>query len=142
VKQDLHVAQYLRYMDDLLLFADDKGTLHTWAAEVVRFLAERLVLALKRQATVLAPTSEGVPLLGLRIWPAVVSLTARRRTRFLRGVKRARAAVETGPSPTAAMASLAGSCEAAAMADSFRLRAQATKEVWTEGRSTTRARTG
>ena len=45
VKHELRCRAYLRYCDDLLLFADDKATLWAWRAAIVDKLAElRLTL--------------------------------------------------------------------------------------------------
>jgi len=82
----LGVRGYLRYMDDLLLFAEDKPTLHRWLAEIRAFLAARLQLALKEEATRLAPVSEGIPFLGFRVYPNLTRLNQRTRRRFRRQV--------------------------------------------------------
>ena len=78
------MRRYLRYMDELLLFGDAKETLWESSRHVGAFLGSELRLKLKPAATVPAPVSEGVPFLGLRVWPAVRRLSRRRKTRFLR----------------------------------------------------------
>lgn len=60
---------YLRYMDDLLVFADTKARLWAIHDAIAAWIGEKRRLRLKEEATVLAPTSEGVPYLGLRIFP-------------------------------------------------------------------------
>jgi len=67
VRDDLGFASYSRYMDDLLLFADDKAELWDTLGELRSFAADRLHLRLKAQATVVAPTSEGISYLGWRV---------------------------------------------------------------------------
>ena len=74
-------------MDDLLLFADDKPTLHQWLAAIRRYLQENLQLELKEPATLLAPVTAGIPLLGLRIYPGVLRLNPRTLRRFRRQVR-------------------------------------------------------
>lgn len=72
---------YVRYMDDLLFFASSKAEawqLHDLAKS---WLATNRGLELKEEATVVAPVSEGVPFLGLRIWAHAWRL---QRGRFLR----------------------------------------------------------
>ena len=72
---------YLRYMDDFLFFAENKAEawrLHDAAAE---WLVRERGLEVKEGATVVASVSEGVPFLGLRIWPNCWRL---QRLRFLR----------------------------------------------------------
>ncbi|MSQ84725.1 MAG: hypothetical protein EXR77_17945 [Myxococcales bacterium] len=63
---------YLRYMDDFALFADDKAVLWRAHAAIDAFVHDRRGLALKVRATSLAPTSEGVAWLGLRLFPSIV----------------------------------------------------------------------
>lgn len=87
IKDRKGLKGYLRYMDDLLLFADDKPTLHLWHAEIRRFLAERLFLNLKERATLLAPVTEGLPFLGFRVYPGVIRLHRRTLRRFHRQVR-------------------------------------------------------
>lgn len=51
-------------MDDFVLFADGKERLRGALGRVSAFVDECLQLALKERATVLAPVSQGLPLLG------------------------------------------------------------------------------
>lgn len=49
VKHTLRCSGYLRYVDDFLLFADDKPTLHRWRAQMIAFLQSlRLTLHERR----------------------------------------------------------------------------------------------
>jgi len=84
LKDRLGVGGYLRYMDDLLLFADDKPALHRNLAELRVFLRETLRLELKETATRLAPVTEGIPFLGFRVYPGVLRLNSRTLRRFRR----------------------------------------------------------
>jgi RNA-directed DNA polymerase len=84
VEERLRVEAYVRYMDDLLLLGGSKEELWRWHAAVERFAAEQLRLRLKARATVLAPVTEGIPFLGLRLWPAVRRLGPRRKRRIAR----------------------------------------------------------
>jgi hypothetical protein len=87
LKERLRVKGYLRYMDDVLLFADDKASLHLLLAEIRGFLADALHLVLNAQATRIAPVGEGIPFLGLRIYPGTIRLKQRTRRRFRRQVQ-------------------------------------------------------
>jgi RNA-directed DNA polymerase len=87
LKEGKRVKGYLRYMDDLLLCADEKPTLHLLHAEIRRFLHEHLLLTLKEGATQLAPVSEGIPFLGFRIYPRLIRLSPRTLRRFHRQVR-------------------------------------------------------
>jgi len=87
VKEKLRVPGYIRYMDDMLVFSDSKAGL--WAAhDTIRDNLDRnRALHLKKAATVLAPVTEGIPFLGLRIFPGRWRL---QRQRFLRTRRRMR----------------------------------------------------
>jgi len=84
VKERLRVRGYVRYMDDCLLLGASKPEAWAWEAAVRGFVEGVLGLALKSEATVVAPVSEGVPFLGFRIWPGTTRLDGARRRRFLR----------------------------------------------------------
>ncbi len=87
LKERLRIKGYLRYMDDGLLFAEDKPTLYLWLAEIRQFLRERLQLELKEEVTRVAPVSDGIPFLGFRIYPGVIRLDHRSLHRFRRRVR-------------------------------------------------------
>jgi RNA-directed DNA polymerase len=87
IKDRLGVRAYIRYMDDLLLFESSKAELWRWRDEVERYAAEHLKLRLKERATLVAPVTEGVPFLGLRVWPSVRRLDTRRRRRLVRKIR-------------------------------------------------------
>lgn len=65
--EQVGVPGYVRYMDDFVLFADDRATLRGWHGEVAGWLAER-GMQLKERATVQAPVTQGLPFLGFRIY--------------------------------------------------------------------------
>jgi hypothetical protein len=126
---DHHVVQlvrpgaYVRYMDDLLLLGADKATLRIAEAQVTAFLAERLGLEIKREASRLAPVSTGVPFLGFRVWPRLVRLDAPRARRFRRRMRCLEQRHEAGALDEAAWArSAAGLCGWAEHADTVAFR--------------------
>jgi Reverse transcriptase (RNA-dependent DNA polymerase) len=68
VKRELRIPAYLRYVDDLALFADRRQTL--WAAK--RALVERLAavrLTLHADSAQVLPVAGGIPWLGLIVYP-------------------------------------------------------------------------
>jgi len=84
VKRQLKCRGYVRYVDDLLLFADSKEELHAWRAAVIDYLADlRLTIHEKRAQP--RPVSMGVPFLGFQVFPTYRRLkrqkviTSRRR---------------------------------------------------------------
>lgn len=123
LKERRRVKGYVRYMDDLLLFAKDKETLHLHLGAVRGFLRERLGLVLKEEVTRVAPVTEGIPYLGLQVFPGLVRLDRRSRRRFLRQVAWLQRAHGCGVLGTEALGRRAGSLFAhAAHADSLHLR--------------------
>jgi RNA-directed DNA polymerase len=76
------IGGYLRYMDDMALFADDKASLHDAHAAIAALLRDPLGLQLKPSATRLAPTSEGLPFLGFAVFPGTVRLRPATRQRL------------------------------------------------------------
>lgn len=83
-------AGYVRYMDDFVLFADDKQRLHDDRRAIATFLRDELDLGLKERAVRLQPTWTGLPFLGFVLFPALVRVQPanlrryRWRLRFLR----------------------------------------------------------
>jgi hypothetical protein len=78
----LRVRGYVRYMDDFVLCADDRQTLRGHLAAVEACLGE-LGLRLKARATILAPSTQGLPFLGWQVYRGTVRLRPEnlRRTR-------------------------------------------------------------
>ena len=83
IKQTLGVKGYLRYMDDMLFFADDFQTLREWKLEIDHYLKDTLKLSLKPQAERLDWVSSGLPFLGLRITPHHIRFDRGRKRRLL-----------------------------------------------------------
>ncbi len=134
LKDRLRVKGYLRYMDDFLLFADDKATLHLWLAEIRAFLAERLGLVLKEEVTLVAPVTAGIPFLGFRVYPGLIRLNQRTRRRFLHQVRTLERAHGLAMLETAELCSRAASLFAhVAHADSYRLRRRVTQASIVDG---------
>lgn len=78
VKRELRCPAYLRYVDDFVLFAEDKATLWSWKAAIVERLAEpRLTIHPPAHPR---PVREGIPFLGFIIYPY------RRRLKRRKGV--------------------------------------------------------
>jgi hypothetical protein len=86
VKQTLHCPAYLRYCDDLLLFAEDKPTLHRWRREIEQFLAG-LRLSIHPDKTSIHPVGAGVPFLGFQVFPDHRRLQRANGVRFQRRVR-------------------------------------------------------
>lgn len=84
ILQELKPGGYLRYVDDLFLFDDDKARLRTMATRIEECMAE-LGLALHRNKRILAPSRAQTPVLGFlvgrdfRHLPSANARRARRR---------------------------------------------------------------
>ncbi len=86
IKDEIGLKGYVRYMDDLLLFSNDKPELWDAFSQVERFLDERLALTVKIGSVVLSPTHEGLSFLGLRVYPGLIRLSRKGWRRFRRNV--------------------------------------------------------
>lgn len=96
IKDKLQVNGYLRYMDDFLLFGNDKSNLHQLKATISAYLEDQLLLELKEKATVIAPCITGVPFLGFRIFPALIRIKNENKRRWLKKLKARREDFESG----------------------------------------------
>jgi len=68
VKEELRCRGYVRYVDDFLLFGDDKRQLALWREAVAAKLASCRLRLNERKSRVFR-THEGLTFLGQRIWP-------------------------------------------------------------------------
>jgi retron-type reverse transcriptase len=67
VKHCLRARGYVRYVDDFLLFANDKVSLHIWREEIIEFLGT-LRLTLHENRTQPRHVSQGVTFLGFSVF--------------------------------------------------------------------------
>jgi hypothetical protein len=89
IKRELGCRAYLRYVDDMALFADSTSQLWAWKRAIVERLAE-LRLTVHAGSAQAAPVSAGVPWLGFVVYPThrrikarkVVAATRRLTNRF------------------------------------------------------------
>lgn len=92
VKQTLGCRPYLRYMDDFVLFSDDKAQLHRWHAAIRQFLREQLRLALHPRKSVVFPTRVGLNFCGFRLFAGYRRLRREAIRRFVRRYRQQQAA--------------------------------------------------
>lgn len=122
VKRELRCKGYVRYVDDFLLFAADKVTLHAWKREIINFLAA-LRLTLHEAESAVFPVTTGIPFLGFRVYPDHRRLRRRNVTAFARRYRRLRGEYSAGRIPFARLdASVQGWVAHAAHADTYGLR--------------------
>lgn len=96
VKQELRCPAYLRYMDDFVLFSDDKAQLHAWRVAIREFLASRLRLVLHPRKSVVFPTKVGLDFCGFRLYHSHRRLRRGSIRRFVARFRRQRAAYRCG----------------------------------------------
>ncbi len=96
VKHELHCDAYLRYMDDFVLFSDDKKQLHGWRETIADFLARRLRLVMHPKKCVVAPTQTGLDFCGFRLYPTHRRLRRSSVRRFVRRFRRQNVAYREG----------------------------------------------
>lgn len=82
VLRELRCSAYVRYVDDFLLFGDDKRQLWTWRAQIEERLA-RLRLTIHPGAQP-QPMTEGIPFLGVIVFPDHRRLKRRKGIHFQR----------------------------------------------------------
>lgn len=87
VKRELRCQAYLRYVDDFLLFADDKQTLWRWRAAIIERLG-CFRLALHEARCRPCPVTEGIPFLGFIVFPTHRRLKRCKGIHYRRRLKR------------------------------------------------------
>jgi RNA-directed DNA polymerase len=122
VKRELKCKAYLRYVDDFLLFGEDKRELLTWRGEIIRRLAGLRLKLHENQAQVF-PVNTGIPFLGFRVFPTHRRVKRRKVIQFWRKARDMQAEVSIGNLPKEKMkASLLGWINYVSYGDTWRLR--------------------
>ncbi len=86
IKHNLRCKGYLRYVDDFLLFADDKLTLHQWRDKIITFLAS-LRLTIHSFRAQPRSVQQGLTFLGFRMYPSHRLLKRSRGIAYRRHLK-------------------------------------------------------
>lgn len=89
VKQELREKFYLRYMDDFVILSTGKDDLRKARLRIGNFLRDELLLELNRKTSVF-PVSQGIDMLGYRIFPHRRILRKRLIKRMRRTLKKMR----------------------------------------------------
>lgn len=85
IKEQLSCKAYVRYMDDMVLWHNDKRVLKAFLLEIDIYLKKHLQLKLKYNF--LQPTKKGLPFLGYVIFPYFVRLKQQSKQRFISKTK-------------------------------------------------------
>jgi hypothetical protein len=88
VKEERRVRGYIRYMDDMIFFGEDRAALLELRVWLDEWLQTRLGLQLKSPATWLNRSSHGLSFLGMRIFPRLIRVRPENRRRSLRRLRR------------------------------------------------------
>lgn len=103
-KEVLRAPGYVRYMDDFVLFADERETLQGWRARIEEFLRAELALELKSSGA-LDGCRRGVGYLGLLVLPTHVRLMGKTKRRVRAGLRQLVAEHRAGAVDSAELAS-------------------------------------
>jgi retron-type reverse transcriptase len=95
IKRRLRCRGYLRYVDDFLLFSNDKSELWEWKSAVREFLAG-LRLVLHEKSSTVYPVANGIPFLGFRLFPEYRRLKRKNGVNFQRRLQRYHRAYAAG----------------------------------------------
>ncbi|MGO9466261.1 MAG: reverse transcriptase domain-containing protein [Isosphaeraceae bacterium] len=90
VKESLRVKGYVRYMDDFVLWAEDRSDLRAGRDRIREFLDRELHLELKAEPYI-NRCRVGMDFLGCRVYPSHITLSRRSRIRFQRRLRRLQA---------------------------------------------------
>jgi len=88
VKRQLHVRQYVRYVDDSVMLSDSKAQLLDWRHRIEDFTADRLKLELNPKKTFIQPISHGIDFCQYRIYPDHIKLKKATAIRMKHNLKR------------------------------------------------------
>ncbi|MDD4092408.1 MAG: reverse transcriptase/maturase family protein [Smithellaceae bacterium] len=87
IKEERKIRGYVRYMDDFLIFGDDRDKLmHVELTAIKDFLQTRLSLAVKPDIQ-MNRCAGGIPFLGFRVYPQKILLAPRSKRRFVNKFK-------------------------------------------------------
>ena len=88
VKQQLRCQGYIRYMDDFILFSNEKAELKYHLEKIRYFLSNELKFNLKEKVVRIAPVREGLPFLGYRVFRGIIRLQRANLVRFRKKITR------------------------------------------------------
>jgi len=86
LKEELKIPAYIRYMDDMVLFEDDREILISKVNKFIDFISTELLLEIK--PICLNKTELGLPFLGYLLYPDKIRLALRSRKRFILKLKK------------------------------------------------------
>ena len=122
IKDDLGVRHYLRYMDDFVAMGQ-RADMVRLREQCEEYLTDRLGLALNLRTTQLVRVADGVPMLGMRVYPGMIRVSRQRWRRFKQKQRMIDRALEEGAmSEEEAAAAVSSQYAHLQMFDTHRLR--------------------
>jgi RNA-directed DNA polymerase len=94
IKKELGIKCYIRYMDDMVLWHDDKAVLLKAQNSIENFLNTKLLCELK--PVVLNRSDKGLPFLGYVLYPYLIQLNHNSKYRFIQKQQKIEANYQTG----------------------------------------------
>lgn len=96
IKDHLKIKCYIRYMDDLVFFSENKENLKEILALMNNFIKEYLHLKLKIKATYINTRHNGLSFLGMRIFPNLIRVKNENKHRIMKKIKKKEECFEKG----------------------------------------------
>jgi RNA-directed DNA polymerase len=87
VLETLSRQYYLRYMDDFVIFADDKEKLKEERDTLNAFICKELLLTTKERAVILQRRENGIGFLGYRVFPRLIRIKNKNIRRLKRKIQ-------------------------------------------------------
>lgn len=87
VKETLKQRHYIRYMDDFVVFTDDRESIPRLLAQMKAYLNDELGLKVKENGVVINTPMHGLGFLGVRIFPSTIRIHRKNLTRCLRKIR-------------------------------------------------------
>lgn len=92
IKEKLRIKAYCRYMDDMVIWSNNKAELLHAEKEIAEYVTHNLLVSLK--PSILNSTKVGLPFLGYRVFPNTIRLNHLSKHRFIRKNKKLTKAIE------------------------------------------------
>lgn len=96
VKHKLRAKYYLRYVDDFVILSQDKMQLQEYQERIDQFLKENLQLLLHPEKTKIVRISDGIPLVGFKVYKTHKVLKRSNRLRFFKRLGRYKQDLSSG----------------------------------------------
>jgi len=123
IKHQLRIRHYLRYMDDLVILAEDKKYLRQVKEEIIKFLYDQLYLIVNPKKVRIFPADKGIDFLGYVIFKDHILLCSGNVRKFRKKYRKLLKKVQEGKiSEEKAWQSVQSWIAHAKQADTYRLR--------------------